>query len=68
MVKKIIEEKKSDSRGLKEALDEIKERFGEGAIMKLKDIRSVDIDVIPTGSMAMDFALGVGGVTRGRVI
>ncbi|MBU2539612.1 recombinase RecA [Patescibacteria group bacterium] len=64
----MIEEKKSDSRGLREALDEIKERFGEGAIMKLNEVKSVDVDVIPTGSMAMDLALGVGGVPRGRVI
>ena len=67
MIKK-SQDKKSDSKGLIEALDEIKERFGEGAIMKLKDIRAVDVDVIPTGSISLDLALGVGGVPRGRVI
>ncbi len=54
--------------GLQEAVDEIKQRFGEGAIMKLKEVRPVDVDVIPTGSISLDLALGVGGVPRGRVI
>lgn len=53
---------------LKEALDEIKQRFGEGAIMKLSEAKPVDVDVIPTGSISVDIALGVGGVPRGRVI
>ncbi|MDD2696942.1 MAG: recombinase RecA [Candidatus Pacebacteria bacterium] len=55
-------------QGLQEAVDEIKQRFGEGAIMKLKEVRAVDVDVIPTGSISVDLALGVGGVPRGRVI
>jgi len=53
---------------LQEAVEEIKQRFGEGAIMKLKDVKAVDIDVIPTGSAALNEALGVGGIPRGRVI
>jgi len=57
-----------ETSDLQEAIDEIKQRFGEGAIMKLKDVRAVDVDVIPTGSAALDSALGVGGVPRGRVI
>lgn len=55
-------------QGLQEAVDEIKQRFGEGAIMKLKEAGKVNVDVIPTGSISMDLALGVGGVPRGRVI
>ena len=66
--KEAISDGKQVRKGLEEALESIAERFGEGAIMKLKDIRAVDIDVIPTGSIAMDQALGVGGVPRGRVI
>lgn len=50
------------------ALDEIKEKFGEGAIMKLSEAHAVNVDVIPTGSIAMDLALGVGGMPRGRII
>ena len=66
--KKTIEKTDTERRGLQNALDEIKERFGEGTIMTLKEIRAVDVDVIPTGSIAMDLALGVGGMPRGRVI
>lgn len=65
MVKK---EKKIEKGALEETIEEIKQKFGEGAIMKLKEVRPVDIDVIPTGSISLDSALGVGGVPRGRVI
>ena len=60
-------EEKIEKTDLQEAVDEIKQRFGEGAIMKLKEVRAVDIDVIPTGSISLDMALGVGGIPRGRV-
>ncbi len=53
---------------LEEAVEEIKQRFGEGAIMKLKEATAVDVDVVPTGSISLDKALGVGGMPRGRVI
>ena len=56
------------SGDLQEAVDEIKQRFGDGAIMKLKDAGRVDVDVISTGSISLDLALGVGGVPRGRVV
>jgi len=59
---------KTESGNLQETLEEIKQRFGEGAIMKLKEVRAVDVDVIPTGSISLDLALGVGGMPRGRVI
>ncbi len=62
------QKKKESKKGLEEALEEIKQRFGEGAVMKLTGIRPVDVDVIPTGSISLDLALGVGGVPRGRVI
>lgn len=62
------EAQKKDSSGLQEALDEIKQRFGEGAIMKLKEAKPVDVDVISTGSVSLDQALGVAGVPRGRVV
>ena len=61
--------KKEENKGdLQETIDEIKQRFGEGAIMKLKEVRAVDVDVIPTGSISLDLALGVGGIPRGRVV
>lgn len=57
-----------EKKDLDEAVEEIKQRFGEGAIMKLKEVRAVDVDVVPTGSISLDLALGVGGIPRGRVI
>jgi len=59
---------KIEKKDLEEAVEEIKQRFGEGAIMKLKEVRAADVDVVPTGSISLDTALGVGGVPRGRVI
>ena len=52
---------------LDKALGDIEKRFGEGAIMKLGDAQSMITDVIPTGSLSLDIALGVGGVPRGRI-
>lgn len=49
------------------ALQQIERRFGKGAIMKLGEASHVHVEVIPTGSIALDVALGVGGVPRGRV-
>ena len=63
--------KKEDNKVNKElqrAVDEIKERFGEGAIMKMKEVEAVNVDVVPTGAISMDLALGVGGMPRGRII
>lgn len=69
MVKeKETKEEKKDDGALQETIDEIKQRFGEGAIMHLSDAVKVDIDVISTGSVSLDAALGIGGVPRGRVI
>ena len=53
---------------LQEAIDEIKQRFGEGAIMKLSEAKAMDVEVTPTGSVSIDIALGVRGVPKGRVI
>ena len=66
MAKKKIE--KIQKGDLNEVIEEIKQRFGEGSIMKLKDVRAVDVDSISTGSLTLDMALGVGGVPQGRVI
>jgi recombination protein RecA len=59
---------KIEKKDVQEALDEITQKFGEGAIMRLKEVKAVDIDVIPTGSLSLDLALGVGGIPRGRVV
>lgn len=50
------------------AIDQIKERFGQGAIMKLGEMKTMQVDAISTGSISTDMALGIGGVPRGRVI
>ena len=50
------------------AVKQIEKQFGKGAIMRLGDSPSVAIDAIPTGSLALDSALGIGGVPRGRVV
>src|SRR5712664_2060863 len=69
--KKPTKEKELKTVGMTEIEDTIKSiqtKFGEGAIMKLGEAPKVDIDVIPTGSLGLDMALGVGGVPRGRII
>jgi recombination protein RecA len=65
MIKKKIEEK--EKINLAEAISEIKEKFGEGAIMKLKEAEKANVDVVPTGSLSLDLALGVMGIPRGRI-
>ncbi len=68
MIKK-TDQKTSDRVKLIDfAVKEIKEKYGEGAIMKLGEARRVDVDVIPTGSISLDIALGVLGMPRGRII
>jgi recombination protein RecA len=54
-------------KALDTTLSTIKKRFGEGAIMKLGEATHMDIEAIPTGSIALDIALGIGGIPRGRV-
>ncbi|MBL7150051.1 MAG: recombinase RecA [Candidatus Pacebacteria bacterium] len=61
-------QQQTEKKDLAEAVEEIKQRFGEGAIMRLKEVRPVDVDVIPTGAISLDLALGVGGIPRGRVV
>ena len=50
------------------ALDQIERQFGKGSIMRLGESTGMDVDVIPTGAISLDAALGVGGVPRGRVV
>ena len=55
-------------KALQAAMDKIEKSFGKGSIMKLGDDRIQEIEVIPTGSVGLNVALGVGGYPRGRVI
>lgn len=56
------------SKAIEMAVAQIEKQFGKGSIMKLGDEKKVDIDVIPTGAMSLDLALGVGGVPKGRIV
>ena len=56
------------SKALKMAIEKIEKDFGKGSIMKLGDKTAVACEVIPTGALSLDIALGIGGVPRGRVI
>ncbi|MBL8031430.1 MAG: recombinase RecA [Candidatus Doudnabacteria bacterium] len=55
-------------KAVESALDQIRDKFGEGSIMKLSDSRALNVESYPTGSISLDLALGVGGIPRGRVI
>ncbi|MDO8743168.1 MAG: recombinase RecA [Candidatus Azambacteria bacterium] len=70
MAKQKENDAKTDGKvkALDEAVKGLKERFGDGSIMKLGEIAKVDIDAIPTGSLSLDLALGVGGIPKGRII
>ena len=52
---------------LNKALNDISKRYGEGSIMRLGEAKQMEIEVIPTGSLGLDLALGVGGIPRGRI-
>lgn len=55
-------------KALQATLDKIDKTYGKGTVMRLSDERVVEIDTIPTGSLGLDLALGVGGLPRGRII
>lgn len=63
-----MEKKVTKEDALSEALLQIEKQYGKGSIMKLGDNAAQKIDVIPTGCLTLDLALGIGGVPRGRVI
>jgi recombination protein RecA len=64
------EDKRSNdrSKSLDTALAQIERQFGKGSVMKMGERKAVAMEVIPTGSVALDIALGVGGLPRGRVV
>ena len=55
-------------KALKTALSQIEKNYGKGAVMRLGDRPEMQVDAIPTGSLALDAALGIGGLPRGRII
>lgn len=68
MAKQVSEEVKHRLKAAESAIDQIKSRFGDGAIMKFGEAKAMEVDAVTTGCLSLDIALGVGGVPRGRVI
>ena len=68
MSKQISDEVKEKLKAAESAIEQIKSRFGDGAIMKFGESKTMQVDAVPTGCLSLDSALGVGGVPRGRVI
>ena len=68
MAETVVSPSEERIKALKLAIDKIEKDFGKGAIMKLGDKPAVSVETIPTGALALDVALGVGGVPRGRII
>ena len=64
----MAEKKDAREEALEQALLKIEKDFGKGAIMKLGDTAYQKVDVIPTGCLTLDMALGIGGIPRGRII
>ncbi len=63
-----VEDNAARKKALDGAMSQIEKQFGKGSIMKLSADSRLDVSVIPTGSLSLDLALGVGGVPKGRVI
>jgi len=66
--KAVLKEGEKEKGGLDNLVSALRDKFGDGAIMKLGEAQRVDVAVIPTGSFSLDLALGVGGLPRGRII
>jgi len=62
------DELKGKLQAAQNAVDQIKQKYGDGAIMKFGESRAMDVDTVSTGSISLDIALGVKGVPRGRII
>ncbi|MBE6861963.1 MAG: recombinase RecA [Ruminococcus sp.] len=60
--------KEDKQTALDGALKQIEKKYGAGAIMRLGQTKTLNVDAIPTGSMTLDMALGIGGVPRGRIV
>ncbi len=68
MAKKKSENLEENNKNIDAVVKEIRTKFGDGMLMKLGDVQRVDVAAIPTGSLSLDIATGIGGVPRGRVI
>ncbi|MEP7217960.1 MAG: DNA recombination/repair protein RecA, partial [Bacteroidota bacterium] len=59
--------KDARQRAITSAVDQIEKQFGKGAIMRLNDSAVVPCEAISTGSLSLDYAIGIGGIPRGRI-
>ena len=66
--KGIAKEKANKEKAIDNALAQIDRSYGKGAVMRLGDQARAPIEVIPTGAVSLDVALGIGGLPRGRVV
>ena len=64
----MVDKTKSKEEALQDAIKSIEKAYGKGSIMKLGERPNVDIDAIPTGSLSLNLALGIGGYPKGRII
>jgi recombination protein RecA len=64
----MADEKEAKLKALKLTLDKLDKAYGKGTVMKMSDAAIVDVEAIPSGSLGLDIALGVGGYPRGRVV
>ncbi len=60
--------KDARSQAVGAAIEQIKQRYGDGSIMKFGEVKRTEVDAVPTGCLSLDLALGTGGMPRGRVI
>ncbi|MBI4446366.1 MAG: recombinase RecA [Acidobacteria bacterium] len=65
---KVTQEDQNKKRAIEMALSQIERQFGKGSIMKLGDRATFNIPIIPSGALSIDYALGIGGFPRGRVV
>jgi recombination protein RecA len=68
IMNKMADEKKEKLKALQLTVDKLDKAYGKGTIMKLGDSKIMAVEVIPTGSLGLDIALGVGGLPKGRVV
>ena len=68
MAQKKSKDINNKEKAAKSAIEQIKSRFGEGAVMQLGEAKKMEVDVISTGCLSLDLALGVNGIPRGRII
>ena len=63
-----VDKNSEKQKALEVAMSQIEKDFGKGSIMKLGELKTTNVDAIPTGALSLDVALGIGGIPKGRII